>query len=251
MAERLADHLTEAIIAGDYHAGDTIPTEPELSRQFDVSRSVVRDAVRLLAARGLVVVRHGRGAFVTDSPMDAVADAFRLALRRERATAWDVEEFQRSLLPDVMALAAANGTDAELATIRTAVERYLDAMERSGRSQNVDEIRDRSSEMMNAIVEATHNAVMRLLLPAVQAVRSLRHWRDDPGAGAADLAVERDLLMETVTALESRDQRRVRSVAGQWALLPPEGEDAMRRTPVGETVQIPLALHEFRRSLDG
>ena len=59
--ERLAEHIEELILNGDMPAGQPIPSERELAERFQVSRSAVRDAVRMLAARGLVEVRHGVG----------------------------------------------------------------------------------------------------------------------------------------------------------------------------------------------
>lgn len=258
LAQELADVVTNDIVEGRYVGGQAIPTEPELAEAFDVSRSVVRDAVRILSAHGLVDVQHGRGAFVTESPMDAVTDAFLLALRREHATAWDVEEFHRALLPDLFALAAENATDDEPARIRCAAEEYLEFGTRMWRTEAEGSATDQDTldrlfflftEIMAAIVAATHNTVFRLLLPAVQRVRSLRHWEDEPSAVETDITMERDILMETVRAIESRDRSRARAAAPRWTTLPPEGVAAMKATPVGELVSIPMTLRQFRRHL--
>src|SRR6056297_3919598 len=93
LAQEMADTLTEEIVSGRLQPGDALPTEPDLAQEFQVSRSVVRDATRVLAARGLVSVQHGRGAFVTESQLDAFGDALLLALRREQASVWDAEDF--------------------------------------------------------------------------------------------------------------------------------------------------------------
>ena len=111
LAEQLADTLKEAILAGRWAAGEALPTEPELAAQFGVSRAVVRDGTRMLAARGLVEAQHGRGVFVTGSPVAAFSDALLLALRRAGATAWDVERFEQMVLPEVQAEAARQATD--------------------------------------------------------------------------------------------------------------------------------------------
>ena len=56
------DHLGEAIVAGRYAAGASIPPEPLLGEELGVSRTVVREAVAALRADGLVVTRRGSGA---------------------------------------------------------------------------------------------------------------------------------------------------------------------------------------------
>jgi len=93
LAEQMAETVQELILSGEVQGGVTLPTEPELAEQFGVSRAVVRDATRILMARGLVEVEHGRGVFVTQPQNEAFGEALLLALRRVGATVWDVEQF--------------------------------------------------------------------------------------------------------------------------------------------------------------
>ena len=60
----LARHLTEEIESGRYKVGELIPTEAELQQQFDVSRHTVREALRDLKSRGLILARAGIGTVV-------------------------------------------------------------------------------------------------------------------------------------------------------------------------------------------
>jgi DNA-binding FadR family transcriptional regulator len=71
--EAVLSHLRDAIERGDYVVGDKLPSEASLGKDFEVSRSVVREALRGLQALGLTVSRTGKGTFVvsnqpTDSP---------------------------------------------------------------------------------------------------------------------------------------------------------------------------------------
>ena len=63
--EELANRLEELIVSAHWEVGQTLPSEREMAEQFSLSRSVVRDAMRILAAKGLVDIRHGVGAVVT------------------------------------------------------------------------------------------------------------------------------------------------------------------------------------------
>jgi DNA-binding FadR family transcriptional regulator len=60
----LAETLRKAILRGDYAIGDKLPSEATLTGQFDVSRTVVREAIAALRSDGLVVARQGAGVFV-------------------------------------------------------------------------------------------------------------------------------------------------------------------------------------------
>lgn len=66
-AVNLARHLTEQIESGRYPVGTTIPTEAQLQQRFDVSRHTVREALRDLKSRGVLVARAGVGTVVRGS----------------------------------------------------------------------------------------------------------------------------------------------------------------------------------------
>ena len=60
------NHIRDSILSGAYRRGDKLPAEMELCELLHVGRSTVREALRVLQAMGLVEIRHGKGAFVTD-----------------------------------------------------------------------------------------------------------------------------------------------------------------------------------------
>ncbi len=64
MHRQIAHQLREAISKGEYALGDRIPTEPELSEHFGVSRITARQAVEHLVRDGVVVRKQGKGTFV-------------------------------------------------------------------------------------------------------------------------------------------------------------------------------------------
>ena len=57
----LVDDVGAAIISGQYQANELLPVEAELCAKFDVSRSVLREAVKVLSAKGLLTTRRRRG----------------------------------------------------------------------------------------------------------------------------------------------------------------------------------------------
>ncbi len=251
LAEQLADTIKEAILAGRWVAGEALPTEPELAAQFGVSRAVVRDGTRMLAARGLVDAQHGRGVFVTGSPVAAFGDALLLALRRAGATAWDVERFEQMVLPEVHAEAARQATDEELAAIVELAEAYhtafaqvtrqsweRDALPAAQRAHVMAAFR----ALYGAIFAATHNAVWALLAEPLLSLRALRSWQAGEMTAEEFIAHERRLIDAWVAAIVARDPDRARQTARTLGQLPPEAEVAMRATPVGEIADIPLPL---------
>src|SRR5690348_2110039 len=65
LARAVTAELVDRIVRGVHSPGAPLPTEPELCDTFSVSRSVVREAVKILEEKGLVQVRQGSGTVVT------------------------------------------------------------------------------------------------------------------------------------------------------------------------------------------
>lgn len=61
------DVLVDRVVSGEYPAGALLPPEPVLCQSFDVSRSVIREALKVLEQKGLVSVRQGQGTVVADA----------------------------------------------------------------------------------------------------------------------------------------------------------------------------------------
>ncbi len=246
LAEQLADRLKADILRGTWPPGDALPTEPELSEQHGVSRAVVRDATRILLAWGLVDVQHGRGVFVTQSQDAAFADALLLALQRDGATVWDVEQFEQMLFPAVVALAAEMATDEEIAQIRELSERYLavyraHAHEELPANTALTELRAAFLPYLAAVAHATHNKVMQRLAQPLLRLRNLRHW-ERPGISAQEnIDLETSYVRALVDAIAARDPARARATVERLLALPDRAIEAMRATPVGEIPRIPPA----------
>lgn len=122
----LARELTGAIVRGDHPAESRIPTETELSEQFDVSRTVVREAMRVLADKGLVRIERGRGTIVEPASAWRVFDADVLSARlihgdTERVLR-DVLLVRKALEPELAATAARDADEQARARIGEAVE---------------------------------------------------------------------------------------------------------------------------------
>ena len=250
LAEQMARDIMERIVAGSPSPGETLPAEPVLAEQYGVSRSVVRDATRLLAARGLVEIRHGKGVFVTDSQRKAFADALFLALRREGASVWDVEELEQILLPAALALAAKRASADELAEIRGLVEQFIEE-----RRQAITTSTDAGSEAgepkdgamatacadpLRAIYEATHNSVIAHFSELIVALRSWREWTSL--TPEEDLELDIRFLETMLRALETRDPQKVAEWAAEYQSVSaqPEIADAMKKTPIGDVPRIGL-----------
>ena len=254
MAEQVAEAIKEAILADQWQSGEALPTEPELSAQFGVSRAVIRDATRMLAAQGLVEAQHGKGVFVTNSQVEAFGDALLLALRRAGATVWDVEHFEQVIYPEVCALASQEATDEELTAIRAEIEHYLavyaeilvEEQQADGTLTKRGKARFAAAyrPFIQAIFAATHNQVFTLLAQPLVRLRSLRNWQDEDAETVRTvedmIALEAAYMHQLIDTIASRDPAHVRTTIAAMMALPAEAITAMRQTPIGEVPVIPL-----------
>ena len=251
MAEQMADNIQESILFGELPGGAVLPTEPELAQQFGVSRAVVRDATRILMARGLVQVEHGRGVFVTQPDNEAFGEALLLALRRAGASAWDVEQFDQTIFPEVLALAAANARDEEIAQIQQMADEYYEVATNhhakwkgnGAPAAEVERMITAYQRVLRAIFAAAHNRVFQQLARPLLRLRSLRTWAVVEGENReVYVEVEMSYMRQLIAAIVSRDPAHARQSVARLMELPPEAIKAMRQTQVGEIVEIPIPM---------
>jgi DNA-binding FadR family transcriptional regulator len=129
LSDRVAIDLGSRIVRGDLAAGARLPTEAELGDLFRVSRSVIRDAVRTLAALGLVEVRQGVGMLVSSPSEAAFTGALIIRLMRSELTVGDVFEARAAIEIELAAVAAIRSDEDDWAAIQAALEGFFDAVE--------------------------------------------------------------------------------------------------------------------------
>nr|WP_174320722.1 FadR/GntR family transcriptional regulator [Gordonia paraffinivorans] len=118
----LANDLRERILRGDFPSGTALPPERELVNQTKMSRTTVREALRILEVQGLVVIKTGRsgGAFVQLPGGESVATSVSLLIRGQQLRLTDLLETREAIEPACAALAAKYRTDEDLAALDAA-----------------------------------------------------------------------------------------------------------------------------------
>jgi GntR family transcriptional repressor for pyruvate dehydrogenase complex len=118
----IAEALSERIVSGELGPGVLLPPERELCESFGVSRTVIREAIKLLESRGLVRIERGRGTVVQEARHEAVSDSLRLMLRRNPHTIEELLELRKILEAGIAALAAERRTDDNMAAMQRCLE---------------------------------------------------------------------------------------------------------------------------------
>lgn len=131
---QLTHQLGAAIVQGQYAVDKSFPTEAELSLQFNISRSVTREAVKMLTAKGLIASRPRQGIRVMPSAhwnmFDADVLAWTLNARPSLELLKEFTQLRMAIEPEAAALAAANREDSpRIKAIATALARMKKADE--------------------------------------------------------------------------------------------------------------------------
>jgi GntR family transcriptional repressor for pyruvate dehydrogenase complex len=156
--QRIVGHIEERIIAGELKDGDRLPTERQLAEQYGVSRTVVREAMKVLARSGLVEARHGSGIFVCHRVNDSLEHSFSLISRLGRIN--DTFEFREMLEPEVAALAATRATEEDVRALTEAMVAMESATDR-------DALLRCDLRFHQALAQATQNALVFSLLERI------------------------------------------------------------------------------------
>ncbi|MFI6350113.1 FadR/GntR family transcriptional regulator [Streptomyces sp. NPDC050560] len=123
LPEVVAERLQADLLAQGLRPGDRLPTEAQLATRHGVSRTVIREAGRILDQRGLVDIRPGRGMVVAMPDGSAIARHYALMLGMNTATFQQLMETRLVIEAEIAALAAERRSADDVAEMRASLER--------------------------------------------------------------------------------------------------------------------------------
>ena len=158
--KQVADQIEQLITDESLHPGDKLPGEREMAERMGVSRTVVREAIRVLGVRGLIKVKSGCGTYVQEpSAKDAAASIerfFKLSQTNEPYA--HIHEVRRMIEVETAGLAAERATDEDIARLQSTIE---------GMSKHKEDLNahvEYDHAFHEGLAEATHNSLFNVLL---------------------------------------------------------------------------------------
>lgn len=137
LTQQTTEALRAKIAEGPMKPGDRLPTEKELEAEFGVSRTVIREAVAVLKADGLVQPRRGAGIFVID-PAASRARGMPAFLPNQEYEALDLLELRMAVEVEAAGLAATRRSLSQDARIRECTADFGRALETGGKTVELD-----------------------------------------------------------------------------------------------------------------
>jgi len=140
-----------------------LPSELELCKQFGVSRTAIREALRTLSTKGLINVEKGRGIYVRTSTPDILTDQMHLYLQLniQRNYVLDIVHARQVLEPSIAALAALNHTAEDEDRLRADIEEFKVCEGPIGNLVSLD------MKFHLDIANASQNSILPLLLAPI------------------------------------------------------------------------------------
>lgn len=196
--EDVADQLRDAIFDGRYAAGEKLPPERELAEEFQVNRTSVREAIKVLEGLGLVTVRQGDGVTVrprTEASFDVLPAMIFHGGRIDTALLGEMVEVMAPMLLEMGRLAIERHTPEQVAELRRLRDALSDeSTEESGRHRVLRDILVLLSDM-------TRNTIWQMLARRVRTfleARPMSETRRRYGRDPRRLLPKMDACLESI-----------------------------------------------------
>jgi DNA-binding FadR family transcriptional regulator len=203
------DLIGEQIVAGQYPPGTSIPPEAALCEQMGVSRTVIREVVKSLVAKGLIVTGPKLGTRVLESDQwnwfdaDVVVWQSRTGLTREFLL--ELQELRRVIEPAGVRLAAERATDQDIAELEQAYAGMKDAVDNGG-----DYVRH-DLRFHQALLRACHNRMLVQMSKALGALlrTSFIISTARPDSAAKSLPLHRAVLDAVIARSPAKAEKAI------------------------------------------
>ena len=163
ISQTIANRISDMIfLEKKYEPNDKLPNEYELSKYLGISRTTLREAIKILAANGILTIKRGSGTFVSAMPENQ-NDPFGMKyLEDKKKLVKNWFEFRLILEPPNARLATNNGSNEELQAITSSAQRLINL------SENNKSIIEEDQIFHAAIATATHNDIIKLTMPMLE-----------------------------------------------------------------------------------
>lgn len=161
LAEQVADYILNYIIDNNLEIGAKIPNEFELGKMIKVSRTTIREAIKLLVSRQILEIRRGAGTFVsarqgiTDDPLGLTF------IKNKTKLALDLVSVRLMLEPEIAMMAAKNATAEQIEAMKRQCSRVEELISADINHMEAD------IQLHTMIASCSGNSVVEKLIPVI------------------------------------------------------------------------------------
>jgi len=241
LSDRVVAEIERLILSGELREGEKLPTETELCQAFGVSRSVIRDAVRTLSARGLVHVQHGQGTVIDPPGESTVANALILYLLRSDLTIHDVLAARAAIETGVCPAAAQRASEDAIKQLAADLAALDEALHRG----DWQHVQDEHLAFHIDLLRATNLPALEVMLRPLQYVvllSSVPPYADRPEFW--EVSAHQAIL----DAIQARDEDRTRqALRDHYTIMETPAYAETQATLLRDVPIVQEVLHRARR----
>jgi GntR family transcriptional repressor for pyruvate dehydrogenase complex len=156
LSDKIVDQIKECIISGEWKPGERIPSENDLTKQLNVSRISVRDAIQRLIGMGVLKVRRGEGTFVTDLGIAEYFQSLLPMLMVDKVDLLDMLEFRCMLEPTYISYTVKRISEEQIGYLKETLEK----MSGAAKDKDYKQFSKYDSKFHLLIALETHNAAL-------------------------------------------------------------------------------------------
>ncbi len=159
--ESIIDSIKTDLITGKLSSGDKLPPERDLARQFGVSRTSIREALRTLEILGVIESIQGSGNFITGNYTKSLTESMSMMFLLQQFNSLQISELREALETKAALLAVENITDEQIKRLEEIV-REMSVTEDENKNVALD------SELHYTIAAASHNSIIIQILKILE-----------------------------------------------------------------------------------
>jgi len=162
--EKVLAELKKGIMHGDLKPGDKLPSERELAVILGVSRTSLREALKLLEASGVVTIKHGQGVFIANNDSDEYMQKFISHMFIDEKKIEELFQIRKIIETEAAVWACQNGTNEQLKKIYDLIQETLNAIENNTRGDVLAILVKQDGKFHQLVAEAANNSVLENIM---------------------------------------------------------------------------------------
>ncbi|MDR1518829.1 MAG: FadR family transcriptional regulator [Planctomycetota bacterium] len=172
LSNSIATKMKRKIINGEWRVNEQLPNEQALAGQLLVSRTTIREAVKILVSKNILTIERGKGTFVVNTP-GLADDPLGLEFIQEGLLVRHLCECRQALEPYACRLAAERATRRQIDNMRRIIasmvklEENLAAAKPEGRDDVLDDFANLDAEFHLLLYQMTQNIIFQRLSPII------------------------------------------------------------------------------------
>lgn len=194
--EKVMEAIKDLVNKGNLKRGDKLPSERELSEQFNVSRTSVREGLRVLEMFGLIEARHGEGNFINNDFENSLLEPLSVLYLLLGSKAEEVMELRKIIEPKTAALAAKYITEEQMRELREIADE-LNNTEDVEVSASLDKI------FHYKIIQASGNQLISTMMFSISSL--IEDYIENSKVHTSNKTIIKNQHEEILRALETHD----------------------------------------------